>query len=280
VETASSLRNKTIVITGASRGIGREIAIKCAKDGANIVVAAKSSEPNPRLPGTIHTVAEEIRACGGQALPVQVDVRDEEQVKTMAERAFQTFGGIDALVNNAGAIQLTSTEQTPIKRYDLMQAVNVRATFMCTQACLPYLKEAAKKATHPKVINLSPPIDLNPKWLKNHLAYSLSKYSMSLCTLGWAEEFKPFGIVVNSLWPKTLIGTAAIDMLMGSTGRLRSRNPEIVADAIYLLLTHTDFSLTGKTLLDEEVLKAHGITDFSRYQSDPGASLLNDLFVE
>lgn len=252
------------------------MALKFAKEGANIVVAAKTAEPHPKLPGTIHSVAKEVEAAGGKALPIAVDVREEAQVQQMVAEAVKKFGGIDILVNNAGAISLTDTENTPMKRYDLMQGINTRAVFLCAQASLPYLK----KATNPHILNLSPPISLAAKWFQNHLAYTISKYGMSMCTIGMAEEFKPFGIAVNSLWPCTLIATAAIDMLMGAQGSQQCRTPAIVADAATFILTTTGLKITGQTLLDEEVLRTHGIKNFEEYAYAPGNELLPDLFLE
>ncbi|OGQ05584.1 MAG: short chain dehydrogenase [Deltaproteobacteria bacterium RIFCSPLOWO2_12_FULL_44_12] len=271
-----SLKGKTIIITGASRGIGRAIALKCARDGANLVVAGKTKEPHPKLTGTIDSVAKEVEAAGGKAFPVQVDVREESQVKAMVEKTVQTFGCIDILVNNAGAISLTATEDTPMKRYDLMQDINTRATFLCSQAVLPHLK----KSKNPHILNLSPPINLDPKWLKNHLAYTLSKYGMTMCTLGMAAEFKEYGIAVNSLWPKTLIATAAIDMLLGEDGKKKCRTPEIMADAAYAIITTDSRKLTGQTLIDEDFLRSRGVKNFDHYSFDPNSNLLPDLFVE
>ena len=272
----NTLENKTIIITGSSRGIGRAMALRFAKERANIVVTGKTSEANPKLPGTIFSVAKEVEAAGGKALPIAVDVRDETQVQKMVEQAVATFGGIDILVNNAGAINLTNTESIPIKRYDLMQNINVRATFLCSQAVLPFLK----KSKCPHILNLSPPLSLKPKWFKDHLAYTLSKFGMTMCTLGMAEEFKPFGIAVNALWPRTIIATAAIDMLFGEEGKKQCRTPAIVADAAYFILTTEGLKITGQTLLDEEILRAHGIQNFDAYACAPGHELLTDLFVE
>ena len=270
------LSGKTIIITGASRGIGQATALRCAAEGANIVIAAKTAEPHPKLPGTIFTVAKEVEQAGGKALPIQVDVRDESSVAAMVQKAVETFGGIDALINNAGAIQLTNTENTPIKRFDLMYCVNTRAVFLCTQAALPYLK----KSTNPHVINLSPPISLDPKWYKDHLPYTLSKMGMTLCTLGLAAELKSHGIAVNSLWPKTTIATAAIAMVMGPEGLQKSRTPAIVADAIYEILITPGRELTGQTLLDEDFLRSRGVTNFAPYGANPKSPLMTDLFVD
>lgn len=271
----TGLEGKTVVITGASRGIGRAIALKCARDGANIVIAAKSVEPHPKFAGTIFTVAKEAMAVGGKVLPIQVDVRFEEQVQAMVQKTVEKFGRIDVLVNNAGAISLTNTPDTPMKRYDLIQAVNVRATFLCTQAVLPFLK----KSDNPHVLNLAPPINLHPRWLKDHLAYTISKYGMTMCTLGMAAEFQEEGIAVNALWPKTLIATAAIDLLLGETGRQQCRSPEIMADAAYAIITTNSRQLTGETLIDEDFLRSHGVDNFDSYALSPNAELLPDLFL-
>lgn len=271
-----TLKGKTIIITGASRGIGRSIALKCATDGANIVIAAKTAEPHPDLPGTIYSVAEEVEAAGGKAVPIQVDVRHEESITSMVNQAVESFGGIDALINNAGAIYLTPTEETPMKRYDLMQAINTRAVFLCSQACLPSLK----KADSPHILNLSPPIGLDPKWLQNNLAYTISKYGMTLCTIGMSAEFEKYGIAVNSLWPRTFIATAAIDRLMGDSARKQCRKPEIMADAAYAILTTADRKITGQTLIDDEVLSAEGITNFDQYAYDPNTELMTDFYIE
>ena len=271
-----TLKNKTIVITGASRGIGREMALRFAREGANIVIAAKSSVPHPKLPGTIFTVAEEVEKAGGKALPIKVDVKEELEVQAMAVAAMKEFGGIDALVNNAGAIALSPVTETSMKRYDLMQDTNVRAAFLCAQACLPFLT----KSPNPHILNLSPPISLDPKWLAGHVAYTLSKYGMSLVTLGMAEEFRKMGIAVNSLWPRTLIATAAVKFVMGEEGMKASRLPAIMADAAYAILISPSRELTGKHLLDEDFLRTKGMSDFSGYHAVPGAKLRNDLYVE
>jgi citronellol/citronellal dehydrogenase len=269
------LSGRTLIVTGASRGIGRSIALRCAADGANLVIAAKSDQPHPKLPGTIHSVAEEVRLAGGNALPVAVDVRSEEDVRRMVARTVETFGGIDALVNNAGAISLTSTEATPMKRYDLLQQINTRAVFLCSQACLPHLK----KSPHAHILNLSPPISLDPRWLGPHLAYTISKYGMTLCTLGLAAELAADGIAVNSLWPRTIIDTAAVEMLVGEAGRIHARRPQIVAAAAYRILTTPPRELTGQTLLDDEVLLRDGEHDLAQYACAPGEELWPDLFV-
>jgi len=269
------LHGRTIIITGASRGIGREIALKCAADGANIVVAAKTAEPHPKLEGTIFSVAKEVEAAGGKALSFQMDVRNENEVSAMIEKTVETFGGIDALINNAGAISLTSTPDTPIKRFDLMHGVNVRAVFLCSQAALPYLR----KSSNAHILNLSPPISIEAKWLAPHLGYTLSKFGMSMCTLGMAAEFRNDGISVNSLWPKTVIETAALTMLMGGEGSKHARKPSIMADAAYCVLKSPPLKVTGRLLLDEEILKENGITDFAGYACHPGEPLIPDLFL-
>lgn len=272
-----TLKNKTIFITGASRGIGRAIALKCAADGANIVIAAKSAEVNPKLPGTIFTVAKEVEAAGGQALALQLDVRDTDQIQDSVQKAAAHFGGIDILVNNAGAIRLTTTDATPPKSFDLMMGINARATFFCSQACLPFLK----KSPNAHILNLSPPISFDPKWLQNNLAYSITKYGMSLCTLGMAAEFREDKISVNSLWPRTAIATAAISMLMGEEAFKKSRKPEILADAAYTLFLTPAGEITGQWLLDDDFLRQYaGITDFGPYSCVPGETdLIGDFFV-
>ena len=273
----ADLKGRTLFITGASRGIGKAIGLRAAADGANIVIAAKSAEPHPKLPGTIYTAAEEIEAAGGKALPLQVDVRDEEQIQKAVEQAVATFGGIDVLVNNASAINLTPTLATPMKRFDLMWGVNARATFACSQACIPWLR----KSPNPHILTLSPPLNLNPKWFKMHTAYTISKYGMSLCVLGMAEEFKPDGIAINALWPRTVIATAALAMLPGDLMKPeRCRKPEIVADAAHVILTRDSRCCTGNFYIDEDVLREAGVTDFERYAVQPGAPLLADLFLE
>ncbi len=270
-----TLKGKTLFITGASRGIGLAIAKRAGQDGANIVIAAKSSVANPKLPGTIYTAAAEIEAAGGVALPLKVDIRDEESVLASVAEAVSRFGGIDILVNNASAIWLRGTAETPMKRYDLMHQVNARGTFLCSQACLPYLK----RAENPHILTLSPPLHLDPKWFGPHVAYTMAKYGMSLCTLGMAEEFRNDGIAVNSLWPRTLIATEALNMIPGvSTDN--ARKPDIVADAAHAILTTPSREQTGGFLIDDDVLRAHGVTDFDRYSISPGHPLLPDLFLD
>ncbi len=271
-----TLKDKTIFITGASRGIGREIALKCARDGANIVLAAKTVHPHPKLAGTIHSVASEVEAAGGRALPLQIDVRDETAVKAGVERCTQLFGGIDVLVNNASAIMLSGTLQTPMKRFDLMFGVNVRGTFACSQACLPHLL----RAPNPHILNLSPPISLDPKWFKQHTAYTMSKYGMSMCTLGMAAEFADRGVAVNSLWPRTTIATAAIEVNFPEEILKASRKAAIMADAAYAIFNRDSRRHTGNFYIDEAVLREEGATDFDRYAVTPGANLYNDLFLD
>ena len=273
------LSNKTIIITGASRGIGRAMALRFARDGANIVIAAKSAKPHPKLKGTIYSVAEEVEAAGGKALPYKLDVRLEEQINTMMEAAAHHFGGIDVLINNAGAISLTPVERTPIKRYDLMQAINSRAVFICSQAALPFLKVSA----NPHILSLSPPLNLSIKWLKDHAPYTLSKYGMTMLSLGMAAEFESHGIAVNCLWPKTAIATAAIEFVVGNRDLFKNcRKPEIIADAAYEILITENRQLTGQTLVDEQILRARGYTDLDRYAVDPANAdkLLPDFFLD
>jgi citronellol/citronellal dehydrogenase len=271
----ADLQGKTLFITGGSRGIGLAIALRAAADGANVALAAKTAEPNPKLPGTIFTAAEEVEAAGGQALPLQCDVRDEEQVRAAVSRTVETFGGLDVLVNNASAIFLAGTLDTPIKRFDLMHSVNARGTFLCSQAAIPHLRKSA----NPHILNLSPPLSLDPKWFAPHCAYTMAKYGMSLCVLGMAEEFKADGIAVNALWPRTAIATAALAMLGGAIRPEGCRKPEIVADAAHVLLTRDSRCCTGNFYIDDEVLAAAGVTDFDRYAVEPGAELYPDFFV-
>ena len=275
-----SLHGKTLFITGASRGIGLAIAKRAAADGANIVIAAKTSDPNPKLPGTIHSAAAEIEAAGGQALAVQTDIRDEASVLAAVEQAVARFGGIDILVNNASAISLTPTPATPMKRFDLMFGVNVRGTYLCTQACLPHLAAAAKAGRNPHVLNMSPPLSMKPHWFRHHVAYTMAKYGMSECTLGHAAEFAPLGIAVNSLWPRTAIATAALQMIPG-VDIARCRTPEILADAAYLVLTSDAKATTGQFFIDDTLLAQHGVTDFDRYSVTPGTTdFIPDFFVD
>ncbi|MGN6382078.1 MAG: SDR family oxidoreductase [Dyella sp.] len=269
-----SLAGKTLFITGASRGIGLAIALRAARDGANVVIAAKSGVPNPKLPGTIHSAAAAVEAAGGRALALKVDIREEAQVVEAAAQAADRFGGIDILVNNASAIWLAGVEGTPMKRFDLMHQVNTRGTFLATQACLPYLKRAA----NPHVLMLAPPPTLDPKWFGPHTAYTIAKMSMSLCVLGMAEEFRPLGIAVNALWPRTVIATAAIAMIDGVRPE-QCRTPEIVADAAHALLVRPARQTTGRFAIDDEVLAEAGIDDLDQYAVAPGQPLLPDLFL-
>jgi citronellol/citronellal dehydrogenase len=272
-----SLRNRTLFITGASRGIGLAIALRAARDGANVIVAAKTVEPHPKLPGTIHTAARAIEEAGGRALPVVVDVREEAEVAAAVEKAVATFGGIDILVNNASAISLTGTLATPMRIYDRMMTVNTRGTFLCSQACLPHLK----RAENPHVLNLSPPLNMDARWFAPHVAYTMAKYGMSMCVLGMAREFSADGIAVNALWPRTAIATAAIEFAVGNEAMLKfCRKPEIVADAAYVVLSGRSRDRTGQFLIDDEVLAAAGITDFDGYQVEPGAPLALDFFLD
>lgn len=278
----ANLQGKTLFITGASRGIGLAIAKRAAADGANIVVVAKTAEPNPKLPGTIYSAAEEIRAAGGQALPLQVDIREEEAVQEAVRQAVVTFGGIDILVNNASAISLTDTEHTPMKRYDLMNGINARGTYLCTQACLPELKKSAAAGRNAHVLNMSPPLSMKTHWFAPHTAYTMAKYGMSMCTLGHAGEFRPYGIAVNSLWPRTAIATAALQMIPG-VDLQACRKPEILADAAYLVLTSDarDPKNSGNFHIDDTLLAAHGQTDLERYSVTPGTrQFVPDFFVD
>jgi len=271
-----SLKGKTLFITGASRGIGLAIALRAARDGANIAVAAKTAEPHPKLAGTIHTAAAAIERAGGRALPLVVDVRDEPNVVAAARQCAETFGGIDICVNNASAINLAPTEQTDMRRYDLIQQINTRGTFVTTRACLPFLKRAA----NPHVLTLSPPLDLNPRWFAPHLAYSLSKYGMSLCMLGMAEEYRAAGIACNALWPRTTIATAAVEFALGGPAMMRrSRKPEIVADAAHVILSRPARECSGRFFIDDSVLYEAGVRDLSAYSVEPGGPLLADLFI-
>ncbi len=272
----SSLSGKTLFITGASRGIGLAVALKAAAAGANIVVAAKTSAPHPKLPGTIYTAAREIEAAGGKALPLQVDIRVESQLVAAAEQAVDTFGGIDILVNNASAIFLSKTLNTPMKRFDLMNQVNVRGTFLTSQVCLPYLL----KAENPHILTFSPPLNLKPHWFKDHVAYTMAKYGMSMTVLGLAAEFADQGIAVNALWPQTVIHTAALAMLGGLVSPDNCRTPEIMADAACAILRRESRNCSGHFYIDEEVLAEEGITDFSPYAVAPGKQLFPDLFID
>lgn len=268
---------KTIFITGASRGIGRAIALRLAKEGANIVVVAKSVKEDPRLGGTIYSVAEEVNEAGGKALAIPCDIRDEEQILHAVQQAISIFGGIDALVNNASAIQLSTTEQIETKRFDLIHDINVRGTFLVTKHCVPFLK----RAENPHILTLSPPINIKQQWLSPFLPYALSKFNMSMMALGWAGEFKDYKIASNALWPVTTIGTAAVkNLLGGETLVQKSRKPDILADSVHYILQQTSSTFTGNTFIDEEVLKMAGVTDLSQYAINPDCNLQKDLFLD
>ena len=272
----STLAGKTLFITGASRGIGKAIALRAARDGANIVIAAKTTEAHPKLPGTIYSAAKEIEEAGGKALACVVDIRDEAQIAAAVAKAVETFGGIDILINNASAISLTGTVATTMKRYDLMHGVNTRGTFACSQACIPHLR----KASNPHILNNSPPLNMEPRWFGPHVAYTMAKFGMSMCVLGMAEELKSEGIAVNALWPRTVIATSAVQNLLGGDETMRgSRTPEIMADAAHAILTRPSREFTGNFCIDDEILAQSGVTDFSKYQSVPGAELFPDFFV-
>ncbi|XP_017104107.2 hydroxysteroid dehydrogenase-like protein 2 [Drosophila bipectinata] len=278
MKNTGKLRGKTLFITGASRGIGKAIALKAARDGANIVIAAKTAQPHSKLEGTIYTAADEIERAGGRALPCIVDVRDEKQVLQAVEAAVATFGGIDIVVNNASAISLTGTLDTDIKRYDLMQNINTRGTFLVSKSCLPYLL----KSDNPHILNLSPPLNLNPRWFANHTAYTIAKYGMSMCVLGMSEEFRSLGVAVNALWPRTTIHTAAVEMLNGPEGALYSRKPEIMADAAYAIICRDATDYTGNFFIDDEVLADIGVKDLIQYACYPeNIHLLStDIFLD
>jgi citronellol/citronellal dehydrogenase len=271
-----SLRGKTLFITGASRGIGKAIGLRAAQDGANIAVVGKTDTPHPKLEGTVHSAVQELQAAGGRAIACVADIRFEEQVAGAVARTLEAFGGIDILVNNASAISLTSTEQTDLKRFDLMHQVNTRGTFLCSKLCLP----ALRRAENPHILMLAPPLHFEARWFAPHLAYSLAKYGMSLCVLGLSEELKRYGIGVNALWPKTAIGTAAIaNVVGGASAMVRTRRPEIIADAAHVMLTASSRELTGRFMVDEDVLRAAGQHDFSRYADVPDSELMPDFFI-
>lgn len=275
-----SLEGKRIFITGGSRGIGLAIALRAAQDGARIAIAAKTAEMNPKLPGTIYSAAEEIRTAGGEALPIQCDIRDESQIASAMQLASETFGGIDILVNNASAINLTRTEDTPAKRFDLMFDVNVRGTFLASQAAVPFLRESGREGRNPHILNLSPPLSMKPKWFKNNLAYTMAKYGMSMCVLGMAEEFRRDGIAVNALWPRTAIDTAALAMIPG-VEIAACRKPEILADAAYEIFSRQSAECTGNFFIDDEVLASAGVTDLDHYSVVPGTTeFLTDFFLD
>jgi len=271
------LKNKVAIITGGSRGIGFAIAQRLAQEGVKIVIASKTTEPHPKLPGTIYVAADAIKQMGGKALPLQLDVRDEVQIQKVVEDTVAHFGGIDILVNNASAIFLANVEFTPAKKYDLMHQINVRGTYLMSQACIPYLK----KSSHGHIINLSPPLDMKAKWFENHTAYTMSKYGMSMVALGLSEELKPYHIGVNAIWPRTTIATAAVQNLLGGDALMhQSRWPTVVADAVAIILSKNPKEVTGQFFIDEEILKEAGIRDFEKYAVDPAAVLAPDLFIE
>jgi citronellol/citronellal dehydrogenase len=272
----NNLKNKTLFVSGASRGIGLAIAKRAAKDGANVILAAKTAEPHPKLPGTIYTAAEEIEEVGGKALPVVCDIRDEENVRNAVNKGLDHFGAIDICINNASAIQLTGTLQTDMKRYDLMNQINARGTFLVSKVCLPHLI----KSDNPHILNLSPPLDMDPKWFGPHVAYTMAKFGMSLCVLGMAEEFKEEGVAVNALWPRTAVATAAIKNALGGDSIMNiSRSPEIMADAAHVILTKNSREFTGNFCIDDNLLADNGVTDFSQYAQVPFAELAPDFFV-
>jgi citronellol/citronellal dehydrogenase len=272
----ATLKGKTLFITGASRGIGLAIALRAAKDGANVAIAAKTTEPHPKLRGTIYTAAEDIERAGGKALPCVVDIRDEAQIAAAVKKTVETFGGIDILVNNASAISMTGTVATPMKRFDLMHGVNTRGTFACSQACIPHLM----KSENPHILMNSPPLNMEERWFAPHVAYTMAKFGMSMCVLGMAGELRSAGIAVNALWPRTVIATAAVENLLGGEMVMRgARKPEIMADAAHAILTKPSREVTGRFFIDDEVLKAEGVTDLSVYQNVPGETLIPDFFV-
>ena len=275
-----TLAGKTVFVTGASRGIGLAIAKRAAADGANVVLLGKTTEPHPKLPGTLHTAAQEVEAAGGRALAVPTDIRDEAAVSAAVAKAVERFGGIDVLVNNASAIHPTPTPATPMKRFDLMFDVNVRGTYCCTQACLPELIRSAQAGRNPHVLNLSPPLSMQGRWFAPHVAYTMSKYGMSMCTLGHAEELRPHGIAVNSLWPRTAIATAALQMIPGIDPQ-RCRKPEIMADAAHMVLTSDARTTTGIFFIDDALLAQHGVTDLDGYSVTPGTKdFIPDYFID
>jgi len=275
-----TLKGKTLFITGASRGIGLAIGVRAARDGANVAIAAKSDQPHPKLPGTIHTAAREVEEAGGKALAMQVDIRDENAVAQATKQCAEHFGGIDILVNNASAISLSGTLETPLKRFDLMFGVNLRGTFVSSQACLPYLKQSAKAGRNPHILNLSPPLSMKTKWFAPHVAYTMAKYGMSMCVLGMAEEFRNEGIGVNALWPRTVIATAALQVIPLANPKL-GRTPQIMADAAHVILTSNSRECTGNFFIDDEVLAKAGVRDLDRYAVTPGnRDFLPDFFVD
>mmetsp|Transcript_17925 Transcript_17925/g.24986 ORF Transcript_17925/g.24986 Transcript_17925/m.24986 type:complete len:297 (-) Transcript_17925:2158-3048(-) len=277
-----SFKGKTVFITGASRGIGREIALKLAKEGANIAVAAKTSEPHPKLPGTVYSVAQEIEKLGAKALPLIVDIRYEDQVEKAVNETVSKFGGIDILINNASAIWLKGTSETPMKRFDLMNGINARGTYCCSHYCLPHLKKSAEAGRNPHILMLSPPLNMNPKWFKDHVAYTMAKYGMSMCVMGMSEEFREFGIGVNALWPRTTIATAAIEWVMSQEAFNSCRTPAIMADSAAAILGSDAKKTTGNFFIDDEVLLASGLSlkDLEKYSVKPGSQLMIDFFVD
>ncbi len=278
--TERSLRGKTLLVTGGSRGIGLAIACRAARDGANVALLAKTTEPNPKLPGTLSSAAEAVERAGGRALPLRTDIRDDAAVAEAVRRTVEHFGGIDILVNNASAISLTPTADTPMKRFDLMFGVNVRGTYACTQACLPHLRVSAQAGRAPQVLTLSPPLAMDARWFSPHVAYTMAKYGMSECTLGHAAEFRRLGIAVNSLWPRTAIATAALQMIPGMDLSL-CRKPEIMADAAWAILTQPTMRDSGCFFVDEDVLRAEGVSDFDLYSVTPGTTtFIPDLFLD
>lgn len=271
-----SLKGKTLFITGGSRGIGLAIALRAARDGANVVIAAKTADPNPKLPGTIYSAVAEIEQAGGRGLPIQCDIRDEAQVVAAIEQTVATFGGLDILINNASAIQLTGTLETDMKRYDLMNGINARGTYLSGRCAIPHLR----KAENPHILTLSPPLALQPKWFGPHVAYSIAKYGMSLCTLAWGEELRKYGIAANSLWPRTTIATAAVNMIGGDSLMKQSRTPEIMADAAHAILTKPSREFTGNFCVDDVILQQEGVSDFSKYAAVPGTTrFIPDYFL-
>ena len=274
------LKGKTLFISGGSRGIGLAIALRAARDGANVAIAAKTVAPHPKLPGTIFTAAEEIERAGGHALAVECDIRDEAAVRAAVERTATQFGGIDILINNASAISLTGTLDTPMKRFDLMMGVDVRGAFLCSQACVPHLVQSAQAGRNAHILTLSPPLHMEAKWFAPHVAYTIAKYGMSMCVLGMAEEFRNDGVAVNALWPRSVIATSAIAMIPGASAQVDGmRKPEIVADAAHAILVRDARATTGRFFIDEEALRESGVTDFERYAVKPGTPLLPDLFL-
>ena len=272
----ATLHNQTIFITGGSRGIGEAIALRAARDGANVVLAAKSEREHPKLPGTIYSVAKAIEAAGGKALPIRCDIRNDEDVQNAVAEAVKTFGGIDILVNNASAISLTGTLETPMKRFDLMFGVDVRGTFLVSQTCIPHLKQSA----NPHILTLAPPLNMDPKWFAPHTAYTMAKYGMSMCVLGMAAEFAEEGVAVNALWPRTAIATSAINLIGGPTMMAGCRTVDIMSDAAHIVLTQESKKCTGNFFLDEDLLREHGVTDFEKYSVTPGTTPIPDFFVD